>query len=173
MQYDSQCTSPINSPSPQRSIFSSPTQVEATLLTHPDPLYGLSFSHSPSHPHRAALTTLHPGPSNKLLVVDTKPGEASDELHSIASVNLTFPATKVAWEPAQSVAGNAYTNGQTELLATTGDVLRIWDLGRDWKGDTSRGYVGRGGAGGGGGYETEQYVLNTRSVLTNVSLWSQ
>ncbi|KAK1922636.1 putative transparent testa glabra 1 protein [Papiliotrema laurentii] len=131
------------------------------------PLYGLSFSHSPSHPHRAALTTLHPGPSNKLLVVDTKPGEASDELHSIASVNLTFPATKVAWEPAQSVAGNAYTNGQTELLATTGDVLRIWDLGRDWKGDTSRGYVGRGGAGGGGGYETEQYVLNTRSVLTN------
>ena len=84
-------------------------------------------------------------------------------MYQLASCNLTFPATKVAWEPTQSVLGNAYGDDEAELIATTGDVLRIWDLKKDWSGEMRSGYVGR-------GYETaDQYVLGTRSVLTNVS----
>lgn len=128
-----------------------------------DPLYGIAFSHNPQHQFRTALSTLIPGPANKLLIVDQIAGRP-DQLQQIASVNLTFPATKVGWEPSQSVLGNSYAEGDgaAELLATTGDVLRIWDLAVDWSGERS-GYVGGGARGG------PQHVLNTRSVLTNVS----
>ena len=127
------------------------------------PLYGLGFSHAPQHPFRAALTTLVPGPLNKLIVVDQNPNRPQ-ELQQIANVTLGFPATKVGWEPTQSVLGNAYNDGdaQAELLATTGDVLRIWDLSANWDDGGGRGYVGRNN-----GFVSHE--LNARSVLTNVS----
>ena len=87
------------------------------------------------------------------------------DFHQIASVNLSFPATKVGWEPAQSVLATGDGNGKAELLATTGDVLRIWDLSKDWdaEGRARGGFVGRNNG------WTEEYILNARSVLTNVS----
>jgi hypothetical protein len=56
----------------------------------------------------------------------------------ISQATLPFPATKVGWEPKSSVGIE-----RGELLATSGDVLRIWEL-------------------------SEGYGLTTRSVLTNV-----
>ena len=86
-----------------------------------------------------------------------------------------FPATKVGWEPAESVihAGREEEGGRGELLATTGDVLRIWEVGLDWSEERGRGYIGRNGYNGqsqaqGGGH-SQGYALSTRSVLTNVS----
>lgn len=139
-----------------------------------DPLYGIGFSHAPHHSHRIALTTLVTGPTNKLLVVDPTAeqnpsyGPTPDFQH-LAQSNLAFPATKVGWEPQQSVVGAAHEDagGRGELLATTGDVLRIWELGKDW--DTEergRSYVGRNGWSNG----AEGYSLSPRSVLTNVGL---
>lgn len=55
------------------------------------------------------------------------------------------------------------------MLATSGDVLRLWEMGEGGAGGydgQGGGYVGRGwsnGQGGGGGYS-----LNPRAVLTNV-----
>ena len=130
------------------------------MLT-PDPLYGLAFSHSPLHPHRAALTTLSTGPSNKLIIVDPSQSNPS-EYTQLASVNVAFPATKIAWEPSQSLQQGSYDQStRPELIATSGHVLRIWDLAEEWHGDTARGYVGRNGYG-------PEYSLNARSVLTNV-----
>jgi len=137
-------------------------------------LYGIAFSHAPHHPHRIALTTLVTGPTNKLIVVDPlnhqNPSyELTPDYQQLAQTNLAFPATKVGWEPQQSIVGAAQEDvgGRGELLATTGDVLRIWEMGKDWNGEErGRSYVARNGWSNGGG----GYVLSPRSVLTNVSL---
>lgn len=113
-------------------------------LTNSDSLYGIAFSHSPLHPRRIALSTSHTNPSNRLMVVDQSayPNDNND-YQLLAQGSLPFPATKVAWEPKRSV-GNENERG--ELIATSGDVLRIWEL-SEWNGG---------------------YGLDTRSVLTNV-----
>jgi WD repeat-containing protein 68 len=156
-------------------------------------IYGLSFSNSPLNPLRTALTSYAAGPSNKLSVLDTvhpssssssshaqaqSPSGAPQNFYQQASHGLMFPATKVGWEPAESVvhAGREEEGGRGELLATTGDVLRIWEVGLDWSEERGRGFVGRSygyngqGQGQGQGQSQPQgHALSTRSVLTNVS----
>lgn len=144
-----------------------------------DALYGLAFSNSPLNPLRTALTSYSAGPSNKLSVIDTvnqssSSSSGSSNFQQQASHGLVFPATKVGWEPAESVihAGREEEGGRGELLATTGDVLRIWEVGLDWSEERGRGYVGRGNgyAQGQGKGQAQGHALSTRSVLTNVSL---
>jgi WD repeat-containing protein 68 len=94
-----------------------------------------------------------------------EPDERTGTFQQLASTNLGFPATKVGWDPSNRDLGGYDSAEQVELLATTGDVLRIWDLSKDWEGSAgngSGGYVGRNGW-------SNEYVLNARSVLTNVS----
>ena len=138
-----------------------------------DPLYGISFSHSTHHPHRVALSTLVTGATNKLIIVEpSNPQQSSydpsTDFQQLTQSNLAFPATKVGWEPQQSLAGASHEEGggRGELLATTGDVLRIWELGKNWNGE-ERGWtnVGRNGW----SHGVRDYVLSARSVLTNVS----
>lgn len=139
-----------------------------------DPLYGIAFSHSPLHPNRVALTSYSTAPSNKLFIVDTEddpssPSSSSRGYQQLASANLQLPATKVAWEPRESLPHEGHgQGGRGELLATSGDVLRLWEVNESGGYDDGSGYVGRGwsngGGGGGGGY-----TLNARGVLTNVS----
>jgi WD repeat-containing protein 68 len=82
----------------------------------------------------------------------------------LASVNLHLPATKVAWEPRESLPHEGH-GGRGELLATSGDVLRLWEV-HEGSGvyDDGSGYVGRGWSNG-----NEGYSLTARGVLTNVS----
>lgn len=142
------------------------------------PLYGIGFSHNPQHPHRIATTSVLTGPSNKLLVVDAHPdgGGGSPfaprhvpEFESLAQASLAFPATKVGFEPQASAvaAGQEEDGGRGELLATTGDMLRLWELAPTWNDNGGGGYVGRGQNGWNDGRNS--YALQTRSVLTNVS----
>ncbi len=60
--------------------------------------------------------------------------EASDFV-VLASASHAFPPTKVDWEPVPGSTGGAssshHGSAPTELLATTGDVLRIWALEED------------------------------------------
>ncbi|CAD6573357.1 MAG: hypothetical protein TREMPRED_000785 [Tremellales sp. Tagirdzhanova-0007] len=137
------------------------------------PLYGISFSHSTHHPHRVALSTLVTGATNKLIIVEpSNPQQSSydpsTDFQQLTQSNLAFPATKVGWEPQQSLAGASHEEGggRGELLATTGDVLRIWELGKNWNGE-ERGWtnVGRNGW----SHGVRDYVLSARSVLTNKS----
>ena len=55
------------------------------------------------------------------------------------------------------------TGGRGELLATTGDVLRIWEVAKAWEEDERGRTYQNGWTNGGDGY-----VLSPRSVLTNV-----
>lgn len=147
----------------------------AALLT-PDPLYGIGFSNDARHAHRIALTSFNTGPSNKLTVVDLAPQHQHQSGHQqgyggqqgqqdftqLASANLAFPATKVAWEPSSSIG--RHDGGA--LLATTGDVLRIWELTSGENDPTPA--TSRIGYGSRNGYDSS-YKLSERSVLSNVS----
>lgn len=70
----------------------------------------------------------------------------------------------MAWEPRDSLPHDG-GGGRGELLATSGDVLRLWEMGEGGYGGEGGGFVGRGWSNGQGG----GYSLNPRAVLTNVS----
>lgn len=137
-----------------------------------DPLYGIGFSNDARHAHRVALTSFNTGPSNKLTVVDLAAqhqsghqqgyGQGGQDFTQLASANLAFPATKVAWEPSSSIG--RHDGGA--LLATTGDVLRIWELTSGENDPTPA--QSRIGYGSRNGYDAS-YKLSERSVLSNVS----
>ncbi|WVQ81310.1 hypothetical protein IAT38_003433 [Cryptococcus sp. DSM 104549] len=140
------------------------------------PLYGVSFSNASQHPFRVALSTLITGPSNKLIVADIssppdahhtptssyfpRNGSSSNPpvYQQLASANMNLPATKVGWEPGESV--RLEEGGRGELLATSGDALRIWEVAKEWN-DGGGAYVGQNGWGG------EGYKVKSRSMLTN------
>jgi WD repeat-containing protein 68 len=136
-----------------------------------DPLYGIAFSHSPIHPNRIALSSYSTTSSNKLSIVDNDPSVSqSGEYQHLASTNIHVPFTKVAWEPRESLPHEG-TGGRGELLATSGDVLRLWEVtegtgGYSGGNGSGSGYVGRGWSNDqsqGGGYS-----ISSRGVLTNV-----
>ncbi|WVQ93012.1 hypothetical protein IAU59_000075 [Kwoniella sp. CBS 9459] len=164
------------------------------------PLYGISFSNASSHPFRIALTTLSSTPTNKLIVVDLpnqasphehlpqhhhqhqssnntyypSNGSSGSQLSQLASTNLNLPATKVGWEPKDSAHGTRYDDGgRGELIATSGDALRIYEVTKEWgtdsgagqAGGTGSGYVGKNGWAAANG--EPGYAVRSRSVLTN------
>lgn len=103
------------------------------------PLYGVGFSRSPNHPARAAVTSFIPTSSNnKLQIVDRLPSQgdhaASQEGNNhhfvpLATASHPFPPSRVTWEPnpaASRLTSRGEHEASTELLATTGDALRIW-----------------------------------------------
>lgn len=155
LQHDASCSSPL--------VLSS-----IVSLTVPDALHGVAFSNSAQHPYRIALTSFLTGPTNKLTIVEPHASYSSgysapSDFQQLATVNLTYPSTKVGWEPAESLA-RADQGGRGELLATTGDVLRIWEM--KWDGsskDSSRIGYGRNGYN-----EVDGWKLQQRSFLSNV-----
>ncbi|CUS08254.1 unnamed protein product, partial [Tuber aestivum] len=53
---------------------------------------------------------------------DTPPPAPTIEFSKVAEASHTYPITRILWEPAGS------TKASTELLATSGDHLRLWSL---------------------------------------------
>ena len=72
-----------------------------------------------------------------------------------------YPATSLQWQPAAAM-GYAWSqkSPSTELLATTGDALRVWEYSSDNPPPIS-GYVGRPPGGGG-------HSLTLKTVLSGV-----
>lgn len=140
----------------------------------PFPLYGVAFSHSPSHPTRIALTSFLSSSSNKIQIIESPSSTTSSssstsyspfgaapagaqDFRVLATTSHAYPATKVAFSPAPTTL---HKNG--ELLATTGDVLRIWSL----EEDDGEGEYGMGDTGGWRGGELG-WRLGERNKLTN------
>lgn len=146
--------------------------MEQVLICNSESLYGISFSNSPYHPYRTALTSLVSSATNKLSIIDLTQDVSSPHLNSIfqplASASHAYPPTKVGWEPKKSMGDTGGEGSRGELLATTGDVLRIWDLVETSDNASGGGYVGRNGWGEDGQGQT-RHSLRERSVLTNVS----
>jgi WD repeat-containing protein 68 len=144
LQYDASCTPTL------------------AVRANPVPLYGVAFSNNPQHPHRVALSSFLTGPQNKLTIVEPNASyTASSDLQQLATAGLTYPATKVGWEPKESLSRDG---GRGELLATTGDVLRIWEM--KWDGSSKD--AGRIGYGRNGYNDAEGWKLHQRSFLSNV-----
>lgn len=101
-------------------------------------------------------------------MVDTPGGyqssySPSSDLQSLTTTTLQFPATKVGWEPAESLSRHSDQGGRGELLATTGDVLRIWELKWETSQDSKPVGYGRNGYSEG----AEGWKLHQRSLLSN------
>ncbi|KAJ1964901.1 hypothetical protein GGI12_001132 [Dipsacomyces acuminosporus] len=96
------------------------------------PIYSLAWSRLEDRNtmFRMALSSFLEEPVNKLQVVQLSPHHDSSQTPDrpdfglVAETSVEYPLTKILWQPAKS--GYA----QTDLLAGTGDSLRIWDCER-------------------------------------------
>ncbi|KAG0344040.1 ddb1 and cul4 associated factor 7 [Podila humilis] len=113
---------------------SRPARKEILNYSAPWPVYGLDWSNQPSEREalRMAVGSFIEDGSNKIQVItlpefasiegtDYSPTSMSDWV-PIAETNHQYPVTKISWEP--------YKSGHRsfDLLATTGDYLRLWEL---------------------------------------------
>jgi WD repeat-containing protein 68 len=98
-----------------------------------------------------------------VVVEDDYAGEGPADFVTLVEANHGYPATNLQWQPASAV-GYRWRDrdpGATELLATTGDVLRIWEYASDGP-TTASAYVGRPSAGGG-------HRLSVRGALSGAT----
>ncbi|KAF8520323.1 WD40 repeat-like protein [Hysterangium stoloniferum] len=76
-------------------------------------------------------------------LVDDEIHEGYSDFVVLAETMHGYPATKLQWQPLSAATFNwAMKPAMTELLATTGDALRIWDFSYDGDQKTSN-FVGR------------------------------
>lgn len=121
---------------------------------------------------RLALSSYTEDYRNRLAIIGLQDERSlvDDELHEgysdfvlLAETMHGYPATRLQWQPLTAATFTwAMKPATTELLATTGDALRIWDFSYDGEQKTSS-YVGRHGA-------TSGYHLGQRVALSGVSL---
>ncbi|CAO3633563.1 unnamed protein product [Mucor hiemalis] len=76
---------------------------------------------------RLAVGSFIEDSNNKLQIISRTdlldgPVDQRNDFTPLAEANSYYPITKVLWEPRKSDARNS------DLLATTGDILRIWEL---------------------------------------------
>jgi WD repeat-containing protein 68 len=78
-------------------------------------IYGLSWSNRPKT-FRLGLSSFIQDYCNKLVIVQM----FKDSLVKVAEADHHFPITKLKWSP--------FKGAGPELLATTGDMLRLWEM---------------------------------------------
>ena len=96
-----------------------------------------------------------------MLVEDDDYGDYPDFVTPVEAQH-GYPATRLQWQPATA---NSFAWSQkaasAELLATTGDALRVWEYASDAPPAGGAGYVGRGAGGG--------HRLTLKTALSGVS----
>lgn len=120
---------------------------------------------------RLALSSYTEDYRNRLAIIGLQDERSlvDDELHEgysdfvlLADTMHGYPATRLQWQPLSAATfGWAMKPATTELLATTGDALRIWDFSYDGEQKASN-YVGRHPT-------TAGYHLGQRVALSGVS----
>ncbi|KXS17492.1 WD-repeat protein GhTTG1 [Gonapodya prolifera JEL478] len=92
--------------------------MDASVLSYraPWPVYGISWCNRP-HTFRLGVSSFIEEYSNKIQVISLP--DRSHEFVRVAEADHQYPVTKLAWIPPKNV--------NVELMATTGDFLRIWD----------------------------------------------
>lgn len=105
------------------------------------------------------------GLQDERVLLDDEVHEGYPDFVTLAETMHGYPATKLQWQPSSAATFNWATKpASIELLATTGDALRIWDLSYDGEQKPSA-YVG--GRQTGTGYHLQQRV-----ALSGVSLYA-
>ena len=107
-------------------------------------IYGLSWSSRPNA-FRLGLSSFIQDYCNKLHIIQL----SNDSLIKVAEADHHFPVTKLKWSP--------FKAGEAELLATTGDMLRLWEMVESE--DASNSYKKKNGL---------NYDLKKKATLCNV-----
>jgi hypothetical protein len=99
----------------------------------------------------------------RVLVEDDYPDNYSDFV-TLVEVHHGYPATSLQWQPAGATSYNwSQKAGGSELLASTGDALRVWEYSTDNSSSISS-YVGRPTSNSG-------HRLSLRAALSGVRLF--
>jgi WD repeat-containing protein 68 len=85
----------------------------------PWPIYSMNWSVRPDQKFRLAVGSILEDYTNKVDIVQLN--EESGEFETKGSFDHPYPATKIMWNP------NRMLNAP-DLLATTGDYLRLWEV---------------------------------------------
>jgi len=85
-------------------------------------IYGMNWSVRPDKPYRLAIGSFVEEYNNKVEVVQLN--EESGSFESRGTFDHPYPTTKIAFMPDK-------TGSKEDLLATTGDYLRLWRIGED------------------------------------------
>ncbi len=113
---------------------------------------------TPDYRNRIAIVGLQ---DERVLVEDDDFGDYPDFV-TLVEAQHGYPATRLQWQPATA---NSFAWSQkavnAELLATTGDALRVWEYASDGPAAGSA-YVGRQSSGGG-------HRLTLKTALSGVS----
>lgn len=112
------------------------------------PLYACDWTHNEwGNRDFVALGTFSEDQNNRILITQARyEGDQSVEFQTTAEVAVSYPATKVKWEPCINNSNDSLSgNGKIMKFITTGDCLRVWD------------------------YDCESYNLNQRCALVNKS----
>ncbi|PRP86320.1 hypothetical protein PROFUN_05461 [Planoprotostelium fungivorum] len=83
------------------------------------PIYGLGWSHRPDQKFRLAIGSLLKDYNNKVDIIQLN--DEKGEFEVKGSFDHSYPATKVMWQPTRTMGG-------PDLLGTTGDYLRLWEV---------------------------------------------
>lgn len=96
------------------------------IVTYDAPwnIYGLAWSKKTTVPFRLALGSFIEEYRNKVQVVNLNP--TTQTFQRTHEFDHPYPPTKLMWEPTKSSSLSS-----KDLLATTGDYLRIWDVDYD------------------------------------------
>lgn len=89
-------------------------------------IYGMNWSNRRNKPFRLALGSFIEEYNNSVEVVQLNEETQAFERVAGGTFNHPYPTTKIMWSP-ESVAEQA----SGELLATTGDYLRLWETAED------------------------------------------
>ncbi|KAJ9119832.1 hypothetical protein QFC24_005545 [Naganishia onofrii] len=140
--------------SPRRSL------PDTLYYDAPYNLYGIAFSHAPTHANpRVALTSfISSSASNKISIIQANSAASTskEDFRVLTTASHPYPPTKIGFEPVNPLtatsshrgkgsSGDTGGAGNSELLATTGDLLRIWELQEDWNASPSSRRVGENG----------------------------
>jgi WD repeat-containing protein 68 len=123
-------------------------EINQEIFTYNAPwmIFAAAFSYVQDNPYRLALGSFLDHSNNKVQIVQLN--DDSTYLKKVAEFNHPFPPTKLMWYPDRL----GYNKGQ-DLIASTGDFLRIWELN------------GNGGA-------NLKALLNNKSIETSSPLTS-
>ncbi|KAF9365803.1 ddb1 and cul4 associated factor 7 [Mortierella sp. NVP85] len=140
-----------SSPSASGPASSRLLRKEILSYSAPWPVYGLDWSNQPTEREalRLAVGSFIEDGSNKIQVItlqdfaghdgkDYNPNSMSDWVPLAETSSQQYPVTKIKWEPYKGGHRRSY-----DLLATTGDYLRLWDLKDDLDNDNASNTIGR------------------------------
>ena len=98
-----------------------PTQKEIYDYLAPHPVYGLGWSARTDKPFRLAVGSFIEEYTNKVEIIQLKKTEADEKFVVTGTFDHPYPTTKIMWLPKPEI-------GEKDILATTGDYLRIWEV---------------------------------------------